>query len=43
MASTRLYKVYSGATGTNHTFISSGIPGKGRVWPNSEMSKYDGA
>ena len=33
----------SGATGTNHTFISSGIPGKGSVWPNSEMSKYDGA
>ena len=33
----------SGATGTNHTFVSFGIPGKGRVWPNSNMSKYDGA
>ena len=33
----------SGATGTNHTFRSSGIPGKGVCWPNSEMSKYDGA
>ena len=33
----------SGATGTNHTFRSNGIPGKGQVWPNPEMSKYDGA
>ena len=33
----------SGATGTNHTFRSQGIPGKGQVWPNPEMSKYDGA
>ena len=33
----------SGATGTNHTFVSQGIPGKGQVWPNPEMSKYDGA
>ena len=33
----------SGATGTNHTFGSQGIPGKGQVWPNPEMSKYDGA
>ena len=32
----------SGATGTNHTFASLGIPGKGIVWPNSNMSKYDG-
>ena len=33
----------SGATGTNHTFASSGIPGKGIAWPRQEMSKYDGA
>ena len=33
----------SGATGTNHEFASQGIPGKGQVWPNPEMSKYDGA
>ena len=33
----------SGATGTNHTFMSQGIPGKGATWPNPEMSKYDGA
>ena len=33
----------SGATGTNHTFRSNGIPGKAQVWPNPEMSKYDGA
>jgi len=33
----------SGATGTNHTFASLGIPGKGVVWPIQEMSKYDGA
>ena len=33
----------SGATGTNHTFRSQGIPGKGAAWPNPEMSKYDGA
>ena len=33
----------SGATGTNHTFLSVGIPGKGFVWPRSEMPKYDGA
>ena len=33
----------SGATGTNHTFNSQGIPGKGTVWPNPELSKYDGA
>ena len=33
----------SGATGTNHTFVSQGIPGKGVCWPDSEMSKYDGA
>tara|TARA_B100000963_G_scaffold111743_1_gene97287 strand:- start:4399 stop:5244 length:846 start_codon:yes stop_codon:yes gene_type:complete len=33
----------SGATGTNHIFRSQGIPGKGQVWPNPEMSKYDGA
>ena len=33
----------SGATGTNHTFVSQGIPGKGATWPNPEMSKYDGA
>ena len=33
----------SGATGTNHTFTSSGISGKGVVWPRPDMSKYDGA
>ena len=33
----------SGATGINHTFTSVGIQGKGMVWPNSQMSKYDGA
>ena len=33
----------SGATGTNHTFMSVGIPGKGIVWPREDMSKYDGA
>ena len=33
----------SGATGTNHTFMSIGIPGKGSVWPREDMSKYDGA
>ena len=33
----------SGATGTNHTFASLGIPGKGQTWPNSEKLKYDGA
>ena len=33
----------SGATGTNHTFASVGIPGKGVVWPREDMSKYDGA
>ena len=33
----------SGATGTNHTFLSVGIPGKGVVWPREDMSKYDGA
>ena len=33
----------SGATGTNHTFMSVGIPGKGVVWPRPDMSKYDGA
>ena len=33
----------SGATGTNHTFASAGIPGKGNAWPRQEMSKYDGA
>jgi len=33
----------SGATGTNHTFVSVGIQGKGVVWPNPQMSKYDGA
>ena len=33
----------SGATGTNHTFVSQGIPGKGVCWPDSEKSKYDGA
>ena len=33
----------SGATGTNHTFVSQGIPGKGTTWPDPEMSKYDGA
>ena len=33
----------SGATGTNHAFASQGIPGKGVCWPDSEMSKYDGA
>ena len=33
----------SGATGTNHTFASLGIAGKGVVWPRSEMPKYDGA
>jgi len=33
----------SGATGTNHTFLSAGIPGKGVVWPRPDMSKYDGA
>ena len=38
-----LISLCSGATGTNHTFVSQGIPGKGQVWPNPEMSKYDGA
>ena len=38
-----LISLSSGATGTNHTFVSQGIPGKGQVWPNPEMSKYDGA
>ena len=38
-----LVSLSSGATGTNHTFVSQGIPGKGQVWPNPEMSKYDGA
>ena len=33
----------SGATGTNHTFLSVGIPGKGVVWPREDMLKYDGA
>ena len=33
----------SGATGTNHTFMSIGIPGKGVAWPREDMSKYDGA
>ena len=33
----------SGATGTNHTFASAGILGKGNAWPRQEMSKYDGA
>ena len=33
----------SGATGTNHTFMSVGISGKGVVWPRPDMSKYDGA
>ena len=33
----------SGATGTNHTVVSQGIPGKGATWPNSNMPKYDGA
>ena len=33
----------SGATGTNHTFMSIGIPGKGVAWPRPDMSKYDGA
>ena len=33
----------SGATGTNHTFRSQGIPGKGQVCVNPDMSKYDGA
>ena len=33
----------SGATGTNHTFSSVGIPGKGVAWPREDMSKYDGA
>ena len=33
----------SGATGTNHTFLSVGIPGKGVAWPREDMSKYDGA
>ena len=38
-----LISLSSGATGTNHTFVSQGIPGKGQVWPDPEMSKYDGA
>ena len=33
----------SGATGTNHTFRSQGIPGKGVCWPDSDRLKYDGA
>ena len=32
----------SGATGTNHTFMSIGISGKGAAWPRQDMSKYDG-
>ena len=38
-----LVSLSSGATGTNHTFVSQGIPGKGVTWPNSNMPKYDGA
>ena len=38
-----LVSLSSGATGTNHTFVSQGIPGKGVTWPNSDMPKYDGA
>ena len=38
-----LVSLSSGATGTNHTFISQGIPGKGQTAPNSDMPKYDGA
>ena len=38
-----LVSLSSGATGTNHTFVSQGIPGKGVTSPNPEMSKYDGA
>ena len=38
-----LVSLSSGATGTNHTFVSQGIPGKGVTWPNPDMPKYDGA
>ena len=38
-----LISLSSGATGTNHTFVSQGIPGKGVTWPNPDMPKYDGA
>ena len=38
-----LVSLSSGATGTNHTFVSQGIPSKGVTWPNSDMPKYDGA
>ena len=38
-----LVSLSSGATGTNHTFVSHGIPGKGVTWPNANMSKYDGS
>ena len=38
-----LVSLSSGATGTNHTVVSQGIPGKGVTWPNPDMPKYDGA
>ena len=38
-----LISLSSGATGTNHTFGSQGIPGKGVCWPDSDRLKYDGA